>query len=920
MAQEIAVITYGNGDILREMFNAIAAAMGDSTFKTLIHLSILLAGTWAISKLIFKRDLMVGVGWIALYFMAFYVLFLPKATVNIIDRVQQGKVYAVDNVPLGLAWLANITTAIGDGLTQLMEQNFSLPDDLRYGQTGMLMASNLVTAASTFQVTDPDFEKNLQSFIHQCVFYDLLLHKYSSQELLTAPNIWQFVTEHASPARAFLYNQTVETCRNGVASLNQDWQTAITQAEDRYAARLFPEETNAKAQLLKYLPLSYSFLTDLSENASDLMQQNIMANAIQSGLLNWSAQTNAPAALEGYAFNKAQQQNRVANRTIGDMAAYWLPLLKNIFEGILYGSFVFIFLLVLFPFGLAILRQYAYSLLWLQLWAPLYAIINLYVNFYAQHRSLGAINLGDGLQGLTLVAQSGLAQVNSDMSGLAGYISLSVPLIATSLVTGLHQALSHLGQYVGGTVQSSVTASAGEAATGSFSLGNTSFSTHNAYNTSANHFDDTARTFSGTVTDQMPGGSTITMTADGSMVMNNQPAISSLGSQIHLAEAIRSSATEQADKAYSAALSHQESYSEAMSAAERGVYELSRHQALSEGSGASFVTSRSAGDSQALSDLAQESIRSAHEYNTSESASKNRAIDFGVQGSAGLGIPSESVLKMSGSVHAGYEKTWNQSDSEQQTYSHSQDSLENSNVSQNVDTVLRGVAEGSYRSNTEEGKRILDSISTSLDRAHQEQQQASAQFQEAETYRKMSSISEEEGMTLNTNATQEFMNNLIKDGQDLRSIEKMMVDHPDQGKSSAEKFTHEKVEAYFEKFREGENTSQQQIEKMDVRNSELIHSQENSHGSNAIYEKEKHHLQSDAHRQGLDQESIVDRRPAENVGKMIVEDNKSIQDKQNEIDQEQKSISKGIHKNQKRIRDETKIWPTKTNQLEQTED
>ena len=394
------------------------------------------------------------------------------------------------------------------------------------------------------------------------------------------------MTEHASPARAFLYNQTVVTCRDGVASLNQDWQTAIAQAEERYAARLFPEETEAKTQLLKYLPLSYRFLTDLSESASNLMQQNMMANAIQSGLLNWSAQTNAPAALEGYAFNKAQQQNRIANRTIGDMAAYWLPLLKNIFEGILYGSFVFIFLLILFPFGLAVLRQYAYSLLWLQLWAPLYAIINLYVNFYAQHRSLGTIAFSDGMHGLVLATQSGLAQVNSDMAGLAGYISLSVPLIATSLVTGLHHALSHLGQYVGGSVQSSATASAGEAAAGSFSLANTSFSTHNAYNTSANHFDDTARTASGTVTDQMPGGSTITMTADGSVVMNNQPAISSLGTQIHLSEAIRSSATEQADKAYSAALSHQQAYNEAISAAERGVYELSRHQALSEASGA----------------------------------------------------------------------------------------------------------------------------------------------------------------------------------------------------------------------------------------------------------------------------------------------------------------------------------------------
>ena len=82
--------------------------------------------------------------------------------------------------------------------------------------------------------------------------------------------------------------------------------------------------------------------------------------------------------------------------------------------------------------------------------------------------------------------------------------------------------------------------------------------------------------------------------------MNNQPAISSLGTQIHLAEAIRSSASEQADKSYSAALSHQQSYNEAISAAERGVYELSRHQALSEASGSSFVTSQSASDMQAL--------------------------------------------------------------------------------------------------------------------------------------------------------------------------------------------------------------------------------------------------------------------------------------------------------------------------------
>src|SRR5271156_5313551 len=113
MAIELSVVTYGNGDILREVFNAIAAAMNtDSAYSTLIHLAIGIAGAWAMLDLVGKRSLTVLVRWFALYYLAFYVVFFPKATVNIIDRVTQGKVYAVDNVPLGLAVLASYTSVI----------------------------------------------------------------------------------------------------------------------------------------------------------------------------------------------------------------------------------------------------------------------------------------------------------------------------------------------------------------------------------------------------------------------------------------------------------------------------------------------------------------------------------------------------------------------------------------------------------------------------------------------------------------------------------------------------------------------------------------------------------------------------------------------------------------------------------------
>ncbi len=585
MVQQLSIITYGNGDILREMFNAIAASMGDSSYQTLTHLTLALAGSWMILQMVAKRSLMVSVHWIGLYFLAFYILFLPKATIHIIDRVEQSKVYTVDNVPLGLAMLASYTTIIGDSLTQEIEKNFSMPDDLHYSQTGMVMASQLVTAASTFQITDPVFQENMQDFINQCVFYDLLLNKYSAQDLLTASNIWQFVTQNASPARAFMYNHSVTTCKDGVVSLNQDWQTAIDAAGDRYGARLFPNSNSAKSQLLKYLPISYNYLTNLSDGASSLIQQNMMVNALQNGVLGWSARSNAPAALSSYAFNKAQQQIRIGNRTVGDLAAYWLPLMKNLFEGILYGSFMFIFLLVLFPFGGMVLRNYLYSLIWIQLWAPLYAIINMYVGFYAQYRSLGAITLGSESTGLSLSTQSGLAQVNADMAGLAGYISISVPVIASSLVYGLHKGFSQVAQYVGGSLHSGAGGVAQEAASGNLSLANTSFGTHNANNTSANHFDTTARTATGMIPNQMPSGSTLTMTQDGSLVMNNQGAISNLGTTVNLASTIRSTAMQQADTAYSAALSHQQAYNESMSDAKRYAYELSQHESNTQSSG-----------------------------------------------------------------------------------------------------------------------------------------------------------------------------------------------------------------------------------------------------------------------------------------------------------------------------------------------
>ena len=47
----------------------------------------------------------------------------------------------VANVPIGLALFASLTSQVGDGLTRLTEQAFTLPDDLQYRRHGLIFGA-----------------------------------------------------------------------------------------------------------------------------------------------------------------------------------------------------------------------------------------------------------------------------------------------------------------------------------------------------------------------------------------------------------------------------------------------------------------------------------------------------------------------------------------------------------------------------------------------------------------------------------------------------------------------------------------------------------------------------------------------------------------------------------------------------------
>lgn len=753
MSSTFPIIVYGNGDLFSEYFNAIVAAFGKGSaggqFSTLLHISILLAGFTVIYSFILRRDLLVMMKWLGIFYFAIYVMFIPESTVIITDRVNGNATYAVDHVPRGLAVLASYTSIIGDALTRNLESNFTMPDYQPYHKTGMVFASRLVEATTQFEITDARFDANLKEFIHQCVFYDLLLRKYSINEFVSNPNIWSFISSNASPARAFIYDDQITTCKDGVSKLNSDWSRIIDSTAQTYGKRLFPNLTQkkAKTEFLSKLPISYQYLTNLSETASNILQQNLMANAIQRGVVSLGAKLNAPAALESYAFARAQEQKRLTNKTLGDMAAYWLPLMKNAFEAIMYGSFIFIVLLSVFPFGWVIIKNYVYTLLWIQIWAPLYAIINLIVSYYAQLNTHAAVE-----GGITLTTLSGVLQVNSDISGLAGYLTLSVPFLSAGLVKGMAGTFTQLAQYVGGVTQSAGGTAAAEAATGNFNFGNTSLNNHSAFNTTANHLDTSGRVSAGFFSTQMAGGSILTMTADGTVVMDSRGSISSLGASVQLGQSVRTSYVNQAEKAITAAKSDSLNYSHSTNSAIKDMYEIGSHLNRGYAQGDSWTMSENGAVGEAINENMRLTREFAERHHMDYSEAANVLANAHVSGQLGGQFGPFGGASAGGSRSASH----NSATSKGGVYSDAENYVKDTNYSKNVDKVFRAAKDHSFRINNDEGSRLVTHMSTSLDKADSYRHDMQSHLSEADSARKSASLAADKSASININASQDF--------------------------------------------------------------------------------------------------------------------------------------------------------------------
>ncbi len=753
MAANISVFTIGGGDLLVEVFNAIASVFNSGTGKgALTSLAVMLGCILATFEFIRTKDVTKLFRWMGMYVLVTSLMLYPTVTVHIEDRSGIDiKPRAIDHVPLSLALFASVTSEIGIGITELFETVFHLPDDLTYNKTGMLMGSKLVTASRNFQITDPAFSQTLNEFMQQCVFFDLLLNKYTVQDLVHAENPWEFIKANTSVARAFPVNGQITICKEGAATLEKSWKAELNNAASIYGGQIIGGGRQAGVTLLSRLGDGYGFLTNASVDGEQLLKTNLVANAMSQALSHYGANANAPAALQAYMETKTEWQSRQAFSQTGMQAGIWMQQYMNILQAAIYSMFLIVYFLSYCPFGFMIIRNYLLGMFVLQGLAPLYAIINFAATFYAQGRSIAFISSDFTHSTLSISNVIGVAQANADAMAIAGYLMWPVTIGgAIMLWRGMPSAIQSIGHYMGGVAQSAATHVAAEGIGGNISVGNTNFGNHSLSNTTANHFDTNARYASGMATWQTETGTTISITPSGGEVMDARAAMSNLGASVQITDSLRSAMSRQAQASATAGYNQSRAAGEQYSAGLRQIDDYGNQQSHFTSSGKSHSITDSTGLNKSAHDVSQliETFRKEHHVSHERAAQVLGQVY--AEAKVGLGFIAKGEAGVSANASMSGRSAFGSlyNDAKQFAIDH--------NFSETVDSAKRAAIESQYRDNTDQGNRYSDSIASSFERGDSFRKEAASSYAKSSSFASLASQSSENASSVLGNYTQEF--------------------------------------------------------------------------------------------------------------------------------------------------------------------
>ena len=748
------IYAYHNTESLAGIFNAIAAIVASGTYLSAIAAVAFCGFVAALIAYMFSPEKLQGWKWIISVVLVYGVLFVPRVTVGVVDKTGGTPVRVVANVPFGMAALGGLTSSIGNSITELFETAFqtlpgpaALPAELSYQQNGLMFGSRLIQETRRASIPDPAVRTDLVNFVGNCTTFDIADGTISPAAFSSSADLWATMAA-TNPARFSIITTaagvTTNTCDQVYASIGARLPAQITDLTGKLGLRLNPSlaAVAAQAAVVNQIPQAYirGQIAAAAATASDLIRQNAMINAINDAGEMGCQKINDPSCMmlaTGRAAAVASQNAAWINGA--KIAEQALPVVRNVAEAMCYAVFPLIVLLLFLSSGrntLLMLAGYATALISIQLWPPLFAILNYMASIYAQLDQAAAAEVGGGVKALALQTSSPIYSNAVSSQAVVSYLIIGIPMLAYSLASRLVNFGSAIMGGLQGLQSASLSGNASAAAAaGNASMGNVSMDQRVVSPSTSNPWVSRQ---------QDMDGNWLTTTGSGQQAVSylrNEGAVSRV-----VSSRVSQSAVSEASRAAESARSDVVSASSELSSAlvEAMSRTTSRYQSSNRTSGQSISSVEELGKS-------ADSLRTISEQvakSTGLSSSQVSQIAFQLSG--GIGTPGISPIRANASGNAGKSYSSNLTEQQQKVASE----LTNDQLRQFRSFADRATRDQTFASalgaESREGQELASRLSTATTRVDS----AQSVFAERQAVAKRLSTAYESGEALSIDLAQ----------------------------------------------------------------------------------------------------------------------------------------------------------------------
>lgn len=648
-------ITYTSGEVARQALNTIATFCSSDEFASLQSIALFFGAIVTMYLYTTSRDHNHIIRWFVVFGIIPLSLINIKATMQIIDKTEPTYTASVANVPYIVALPSHFMGQLMSGLVEKTESIAALPDDERFGRTGMMFGSKLFMMAQSPSLQDTTAQGIWNEFFQNCIRGDIEINaKYSWSDIYDNPDIFAFLdSQSMSPLRGvMLPNGTFKTCAVVYPDIKTAFSSDVLSHINKLGSYLYGNRAASKMGFLRSsIENAYSTYGSISTNSNQIFLQNMAINAVRNSVHDMG---NTTGLAMNYAYTSNKMQTTSMWMSIGLQAQEFVPMIHTIFF-LMFSCFSFVVVLVaLIPnMTLSVLGNYFKTFANLALHPFVFAILNSIMNWSLESRSSG---FTDDLGGFTLSNANAVDEMHTRFAAVAGYLMMSTPLIAAGLLKGGSAIFGSLNYGLAGMVNSVAGRTSTAVATGDISQGNTSINTHAFNNTNANKHDTSGLQKHHSNTVQQRDGGYLTTFSNGDAQFDNTGTVTNAHYNLAETESINKALrnefaeTNQSLQANSKQISNGNSYS-SNSLQTWGF----QHSDTSQYSNRDVIaTSSNLNNNVTQMQSSLESVSNITGFSNSDSIGLMKSL--GAQMKAGASVPASKILDAGVGVNAGVSK------------------------------------------------------------------------------------------------------------------------------------------------------------------------------------------------------------------------------------------------------------------------